>query len=1844
MIHLGRFLLVLLGTFFLSNIYAQDLTISGGNTVSAVICANGKVFTWGSNQGGTNGSITGTLGTGNTTDATINNPSIDANSTAGRAEVQFPTTDPFFNSLGSSITVRQVDAGSGAHFVALDCESGVWSWGNNTYSGNMGITGTGSTAQALTVPARVLRGETPGGAGPLANFLTDVVYISGGNNSSYAILASQELVAWGENTVGQLGNGANTNSATPVYVQTPDGQRLTNVVNVEAGDNMAYALVDPDGDGIGTIYSWGGGTGTFGAQGLLGRSADGTRNNGTEADNDNFARPVLRLDGTPLDNIVSMSAGDVACLAIDEEGFVWAWGNGGNGGITGAAPENIGDHSDPKRVLAGEWGVANGETFLKAKVVSGGQSYSMAVTITGEPVAWGINGAFASQGGNLGDGTTDGSFVPVFIRRNATTVDDNVVSISDGDTWGFYTTDANEIYTWGANQVGQLGIGNTDRQAFATRFELPPCSFPDPLPRASLSPRDFEVCSAAWSGAVLESGFSIATSLESSYEIEWFRDGVSVNIGDGSNTSFSATLTGVYRVEVRYVGSSNPCTAYLPAIDEIEISEYVQNFSPTPDLEFCGDNFTASVDGVGRYNWFATNTSTDVLGTSVRNEEVSFGVANVTEVTGDTYTVYAEEIGGKHGIIGDKAAKPCTDSKEEFDGTVLTSIITAYTDLRIDSALFYHSGSNNGSTQTSNWEVCVWDVQNVRGSLVADKTREVACGPVVNLPSHDGVDVFEPYAIPVEIDLMGIPAGVQYAIGLKQAPNRIETFDCTPGFPYTDDVAGGDYLSITGYEERGNPPNLGEEKRGIFSWIEFTTIQEFCTRIPVEVTLNCPCNKPSSVTASTAGACEGVDVVLEGAFDDAGFPVVNTMSFAWYKQGNPPTAATDYTTLAPGGVTDFNIPTADAVNEDVYILRVQDGTDPSDATCYTEGQVELAINQLPDLDVTDPNAVCAPNTVDITTTFTDNNNTSGTVTYHSDVTATDANELTNEGAISVTGEYFVKSSNEGCEDVESVNVTINALPEAPVLSTISGFCIDSEPTDVAIAINNAITASGTLTFYEGTTVVTDLNARLTALVGTVGDTEFSVSQTTTGCEGPRADFTVSIISEPSVDLSVDDLIICEGEDVVFTANSSATGNSPTYTFKNLAGDVLPGSVDNVYSVANVTAVLTVVVEVVSTSSCTGTFSDTATVRTVAPPVVTITNPASNPQFVSQDELIGANALVATTNIAEYEVVWEIETGQGALTSPTSKTTNLTGLNTFEPDPETGVGTTDIFVVSSDTSGVCPTDTARITIIRKDGIIPFIADARLCASTDLPYQVIGNEVGVNETPTIIDINDASGTGTINFPNENELEVVNPGISTDSADFLVVYQIENTVTNVVLDDTATIRIYSDPSVVNAGIVDPICVSTAVLDATPLTIGSGKWTCVAESPERTALLSIDDDTRENTTVRGIEENSMVTCTWTVTNGVCTAVDDVEIERVGSITEPEILLNGIVLTDTATICIDEMNSLSGATPISPEVGVWAIDNTTGSFGGVSGNNPDQGLITASFADTTTLTWTISNPDIPSCSPESTSATIVVVDKPVVNIITADTVICADGSSVLNLVGEELTGQDVTLQWYNNGTEVLNETDLTLVDVTETGSYTLGADNGVCMEEISNDVFADIRPIPEVTILGNQPIIGEFDDPSLSLSADVRGLSITSNPMWFWELSDSLTISLVDPADLNTGIVATAGGAYLATLRVQDGPCLTSEEVVILLRAPIRAPNVFTPNGDGENDEFFIEGVDTYENANVLIFNRWGVTIYQTENYNQNRWKAEGAPDGVYYYLVILDESESASADNHTGVIHVIR
>lgn len=90
--------------------------------------------------------------------------------------------------------------------------------------------------------------------------------------------------------------------------------------------------------------------------------------------------------------------------------------------------------------------------------------------------------------------------------------------------------------------------------------------------------------------------------------------------------------------------------------------------------------------------------------------------------------------------------------------------------------------------------------------------------------------------------------------------------------------------------------------------------------------------------------------------------------------------------------------------------------------------------------------------------------------------------------------------------------------------------------------------------------------------------------------------------------------------------------------------------------------------------------------------------------------------------------------------------------------------------------------------------------------------------------------------------------------------------------------------------------------------------------------------------------------------------------------------------------------------------------------------------------------------------------------------------------------------------------------------------------------------------------------------------------------------------------------------------------------EQEVVLSCGIKIYNALTPNGDGKNDVFYLEGIECYPNNKVEIFNRYGAKVFETSSYDNVTRVFKGAsdsslnvssgmlPQGTYFYVISYD------------------
>ncbi len=84
---------------------------------------------------------------------------------------------------------------------------------------------------------------------------------------------------------------------------------------------------------------------------------------------------------------------------------------------------------------------------------------------------------------------------------------------------------------------------------------------------------------------------------------------------------------------------------------------------------------------------------------------------------------------------------------------------------------------------------------------------------------------------------------------------------------------------------------------------------------------------------------------------------------------------------------------------------------------------------------------------------------------------------------------------------------------------------------------------------------------------------------------------------------------------------------------------------------------------------------------------------------------------------------------------------------------------------------------------------------------------------------------------------------------------------------------------------------------------------------------------------------------------------------------------------------------------------------------------------------------------------------------------------------------------------------------------------------------------------------------------------------------------------------------------------------CLTEDSLTIYVFSGVYIPDVFTPNGDGQNDTWELKGLEDYPEAEVTVFNRWGQAVFYEKGNTQKRFEGKAnenvLPEGEYVYVI---------------------
>ncbi|HXI54988.1 MAG TPA: Ig-like domain-containing protein, partial [Polyangia bacterium] len=424
----------------------------------------------------------------------------------------------------------------GSHTLAVQTDGSLWSWGKN----DKAQLGDGNTTDRFT--PRMLSA----GSGPTGPRWTSV---AAGNKFSLALRSDGTLWAWGDRSLGQLGDGVV--SSTPVFAAKQIGGAEWAVVR--AGDQHVAAIKKD-----GTLWSWG-----YNGYGQLGNGDPG---------NANQAVPVQEAYG--INQWISISAGAVHTMGLTAYGNLWSWGwnDWGTLGVGDTVSRNTPAAVTVPSSIAG-WNMfdggfdfalgmgSNGSILSWGRnfygqldapswqafsldptqwvaptnwsVVSAGYLHGMAVRQDGTLWTWGSNNS-----GQLGTGAAFGStFGP--LAQESTRASNWVAALGRQQTSVGVKADGT-VLAWGDNASGQLGTGDTvshntpTASLWTSSRPIVQLTAPSPLTTTSFSaPATIAIAASATGGRITKVEFwrgstKLGEDTTSPYSFTWSNVGVGV--------------------------------------------------------------------------------------------------------------------------------------------------------------------------------------------------------------------------------------------------------------------------------------------------------------------------------------------------------------------------------------------------------------------------------------------------------------------------------------------------------------------------------------------------------------------------------------------------------------------------------------------------------------------------------------------------------------------------------------------------------------------------------------------------------------------------------------------------------------------------------------------------------------------------------------------------------------------------------------------------------------------------------------------------------------------------------------------------------------------------------------------------------------------------------------------------------------------------------------------------------------------------------------------------------------------------------------------------------------------
>jgi len=339
------------------------------------------------------------------------------------------------------------------------------------------------------------------------------------------------------------------------------------------------------------------------------------------------------------------------------------------------------------------------------------------------------------------------------------------------------------------------------------------------------------------------------------------------------------------------------------------------------------------------------------------------------------------------------------------------------------------------------------------------------------------------------------------------------------------------------------------------------------------------------------------------------------------------------------------------------------------------------------------------------------------------------------------------------------------------------------------------------------------------------------------------------------------------------------------------------------------------------------------------------------------------------------------------------------------------------------------------------------------------------------------------------------------------------------------------------------------------------------------------------------------------------------------------------VIITNSTTTCVSAssmgvvtINPLPTVTINSPSIcagqnaNVIATPGTPGTYSyawTVPVGATDPGSVSAFEATIGGIYSVVITNPVTSCVSASGSGVVSLNPLPIIQI-TSDVPSGCEPLAVTFLVNSTPQAQSATWSFGNGATSTsLTPATLYLNDGVFDVSINVTDVNG-CSNSLPEDDFITVYPKPVVDFTFS-PTTGMVNE-AMIFTSNYNQYPAT----WMWSFGDGNEQSNALPT-VNYAYTLTNNYTVTHIVETEFG-CRDTISKPLTVITRIVVPNVLTPNNDGFNDTFKIDGLQFVEGAEMKIYNRWGKLVYESNSY-KNDWDGENHADGVYFYVLTLPE-----------------